>query len=81
LFYRYLFGYQQQIYEKQSSFWAFVETILRQKQPFLIPNWGQEGSQKRRRFSKKRRTFFEKRGRFFELSPTFFVFCGRKYLA
>ena len=25
--------------------------------------------------------FFEKRGRFFELSPTFFVFCGRKYLA
>ena len=31
LFYRYLFGYQQQIYEKQSSFGAFSETILRQK--------------------------------------------------
>ena len=40
LFYRYLFGYQQQIYEKQSSFWTFVETILRQKQVLLIPNWG-----------------------------------------
>ena len=39
-FYRYLFGYQQQIYEKQSSFWTFVETILRQKQALLIPNWG-----------------------------------------
>ena len=40
MFYRYLFGYQQQIYEKQSSFWAFIETILRQKQVLLIPNWG-----------------------------------------
>jgi len=40
LFYRYLFGYQQQIYEKQSYFGAFIGTILRQKQEFLIPNWG-----------------------------------------
>ena len=30
----------QQISVKQSSFWAFVETILRQKQVLLIPNWG-----------------------------------------
>ena len=28
------------MYEKQSSFWAFVETFLRQKQVLLIPNWG-----------------------------------------
>ena len=30
----------QQISVKQSSFWDFVETILRQKQVLLIPNWG-----------------------------------------
>ena len=40
LFYRYLFGYQQQIYEKQSSFWAFVETILRQKTTLAYPELG-----------------------------------------
>ncbi len=39
-FFCYLFDNQQQIYKKQSSFWAFIETILRQKQALLIPNWG-----------------------------------------
>ena len=40
LFYRYLFGYQQQIYEKQSSFGAFSETILRQKTRIPYPELG-----------------------------------------
>ena len=39
-FFCYLFGYQQQIYEKQSSFWAFLETILRQKTSAAYPELG-----------------------------------------
>jgi len=34
--------FSKQTHEKQSSFEAFLETILRQKQVLLIPNWGYE---------------------------------------
>ena len=40
LFCHYLFGFQQQIYEKQSSFGAFIETIFEEKEELLIPNCG-----------------------------------------
>ena len=40
LFYRSLFGFQQQTHEKQSSFWAFIESILRQKTTLAYPELG-----------------------------------------
>ena len=40
LFCHYLFDFQQRIYEKQSSFGAFIETIFEEKEELLIPNCG-----------------------------------------
>ena len=40
LFCRYLSGFQQQIHEKKILFWAFIETILRQKITLAYPELG-----------------------------------------